>query len=51
VPDELVDETNLVGPREAIRDRLEAWQESGVTTLLISTMDLATVRTLAELVL
>ncbi len=51
VPDELVDETNLVGPREAIRDRLEAWQESGVTTLLISTMDVATVRTLAELVL
>jgi F420-dependent oxidoreductase-like protein len=51
VPDELVDETNLVGSREAIRDRLETWQESGVTTLLISTMDVATVRTLAELVL
>lgn len=51
VPDELVDETNLVGPREAIRDRLETWQKSGVTTLLISTMDIATVRTLAELVL
>jgi F420-dependent oxidoreductase-like protein len=51
VPDELVDETNLIGPRELIRDRLEAWKESGVTTLLISTMDIATVRTLAELVL
>jgi len=51
VPDELVDETNLVGSREAIRDRLAAWQESGVTTLLISTMDVETVRTLAELVL
>ena len=51
VPDALVDETNLVGPRAAIRDRLEAWQESGVTTLLVSTMDIATVRTLAELIL
>jgi F420-dependent oxidoreductase-like protein len=51
VPDRLVDETNLIGSREAIRDRLEAWRESGVTTLLISTLDVATVRTLAELVL
>ena len=51
VPDALVDETNLVGPPEAIRDRLEAWKESGVTTLLISTMDIETLRTLAELVL
>lgn len=51
VPDELVDETSLVGPKAAIRDRLEAWQESGVSTLLISTMDITTVRTLAELVL
>jgi F420-dependent oxidoreductase-like protein len=51
VPDALVDETNLVGPGEAIRDRLAAWQESGVTTLLISTMDITTVRTLAEFLL
>jgi len=51
VPDELVDETNLVGSREAIRDQLEAWQESGVTTMLVSTMDLTTMRTLAELLL
>lgn len=51
VPDQLVDETNLVGPKEAIRDRLEAWRDSGVTTLLVSTLDIATVRTLAELIL
>jgi len=51
VPDELVDETSLVGPKEAIRDRLDAWRESGVITLLISTMDMATVRTMAELLL
>jgi F420-dependent oxidoreductase-like protein len=27
VPDALIDETSLVGPKERIRDRLEAWKE------------------------
>ncbi len=27
VPDALIDETSLVGPKERIRDRLQAWQE------------------------
>ena len=51
VPDELVDLTSLVGSREMVRDRLEVWREAGVTSLLIGMTDLATVRTLAELVL
>jgi F420-dependent oxidoreductase-like protein len=51
VPDALVDEVALVGPHERIADRLEAWGESGVTTLLIQTTDLATLRVMAELVL
>jgi F420-dependent oxidoreductase-like protein len=51
VPDALVDEVALVGPRERIADRLDAWRESGVTTLLVQTMDRATLRTMAELVL
>jgi F420-dependent oxidoreductase-like protein len=51
VPDELVDELALVGPRERIADRLAAWRESGATTLLVSTPDPATVRALAGLVL
>ena len=51
VPDELVDEVSLVGSRSQIADRLEAWKESGVTTLLVSATDLATIRTMAELVL
>src|ERR687898_666075 len=34
VPDGLVDEVALVGPRERIADRLEAWREAGVATLL-----------------
>jgi F420-dependent oxidoreductase-like protein len=51
VPDELVDELALVGPRERIADRLAAWRESGATTLLVSTRDEQTVRTVAELAL
>ena len=49
VPDELVDELALVGPRERIADRLEAWKESGATTMLVSTRDAATLRAVAEL--
>jgi F420-dependent oxidoreductase-like protein len=51
VPDALVDEVALIGPRERIADRLEAWRESGVTTLLIQTHDRATLRVMAELML
>jgi F420-dependent oxidoreductase-like protein len=51
VPDELVDEMALVGPRERIAERLDAWRESGATTMLVSTRDAATVRALAELAL
>jgi F420-dependent oxidoreductase-like protein len=51
VPDALVDEVALVGPRERIADRLEAWRDSGVTTLLVQTHDRATLRTMAELLL
>ncbi|HUO46614.1 MAG TPA: LLM class F420-dependent oxidoreductase [Acidimicrobiia bacterium] len=51
VPDQLVDELCLVGPAGRIRDRLEAWQESGVSGLAIGTFDLTTLRTLAELAL
>ena len=51
VPDRLVDEVALVGPRERIADRLEAWRESGATTLLVATRDPVALRTMAELVL
>jgi len=51
VPDALVDEVSLVGPKERIADRIAAWEESGVTTLLAATTDLASIRTLAELLL
>jgi F420-dependent oxidoreductase-like protein len=51
VPDAFVDEVALVGPRERIADRLDAWRASGATTLLVSTRDRETLRTLADLVL
>jgi F420-dependent oxidoreductase-like protein len=51
VPDELIDAVALVGPRERIRDRLDAWREAGANTLLVTTHDVETLRTMAELVL
>ena len=44
MPDRFVDEVALVGSREQIADRLAAWRESGATTLLVSTRDVATLR-------
>jgi alkanesulfonate monooxygenase SsuD/methylene tetrahydromethanopterin reductase-like flavin-dependent oxidoreductase (luciferase family) len=51
VPDELVDATALVGPRERIAERLEAWKDSSVDTMLIGSGQVDALRTLAELVL
>jgi F420-dependent oxidoreductase-like protein len=50
IPTELVEQLTLIGPKEKIRDDLDAWRESIVTTLLIGG-DPATLRTAAELVL
>ncbi len=36
VPDELVDEMNLVGPEARIRERYRAWEDAGVTTMVVS---------------
>ena len=50
VPDDLVDEVALCGPRERIRERLAEWKTSGVTTLMVAG-DAEAVRTMAELTL
>ena len=50
VPSELIEKLTLIGPKEKIRDDLEAWRESSVTTLLLGG-DPQTLRTAAELVL
>ena len=49
VPDALVDEVTLCGPRERIRERLALWKDAGVTTLMVSG-DVESLRTVAELV-
>lgn len=51
VPDALVDEVALCGPKERVAERLTLWRNSPITTLNFMTTDLPTVRTLAELVL
>ncbi len=50
IPAALIDELSLIGSHEKIRDDLERWRSSIVTTLLVSG-DEATLRTAAELVL
>ncbi|MGQ0826464.1 MAG: LLM class F420-dependent oxidoreductase [Actinomycetota bacterium] len=51
VPDAFADEISLVGPVERIRDRLAAWEDSPVTTLLVHAGSTDQLRALAELVL
>ena len=50
VPDALVDEVALCGPRERIRELLAEWRSSGVTTLMVAADRLAA-RTMAEFAL
>jgi alkanesulfonate monooxygenase SsuD/methylene tetrahydromethanopterin reductase-like flavin-dependent oxidoreductase (luciferase family) len=50
VPDRFVDEVALVGPKERIRERLEAYRASGATTLLVSTRQVEALRAVAEVV-
>jgi len=55
VPDALIDETSLIGPRERIRDRLEAWKEVAkerrVGTLLLAGATSEALRIVAEAIL
>jgi F420-dependent oxidoreductase-like protein len=51
VPTRMVEEMALIGPVDKIRDELELWKSSIVTTMLLGTRDAAMLRTMAELVL
>jgi len=51
VPDAFADEISLVGPPERIRERLQAFESTPVTTLLVFGQDAAKIRQVAELVL
>ena len=54
VPLEFIDQTSLIGPKERIMERLQAYHEAGVTTLNVAThartqeARLQTLRTMAE---
>lgn len=48
VPDALVDDVALCGPRERIHERLAEWKAAGVTTLMVGG-DTTAVRAIAEL--
>jgi F420-dependent oxidoreductase-like protein len=48
VPDALADEISLCGPPARIRDRLQAWRDTPVTSLVVMTRDPAVLRFLAE---
>ncbi len=51
VPDAFADEISLVGPIERIAERLEIWEKSAITTMIIGANDIDTMRKMAELVL
>ena len=48
VPDQFADEISLVGPPARIRERLQAWKGTPITTLLAGTRDAATLQVLAD---
>ena len=51
VPDSFADEISLCGSRDRIKERIQAWRETPVTSLLVGGGDVETLRTIAELVL
>jgi len=51
VPDALVDDVALCGPKERIKERLELWRNSPITTLNITTFSIEGLQIMAELVL
>jgi alkanesulfonate monooxygenase SsuD/methylene tetrahydromethanopterin reductase-like flavin-dependent oxidoreductase (luciferase family) len=51
VPDALVDEIALCGPKERIKERLARWTGSGVTTMICAVGQEEALRVMAELAL
>ncbi|WP_310963627.1 LLM class F420-dependent oxidoreductase [Nocardioides terrisoli] len=49
IPDELVDDMHIVGDAGYVRERVAAWEETGVTTLLLSLRSADEVRQVAAL--
>jgi F420-dependent oxidoreductase-like protein len=51
VPQDFADEISLVGPPSRIRERLDAWEKTPITTLIVSAQDNEQMRQIADLVL
>ena len=51
VPDDFADEISIVGPPSRIKERLEAWEQSPVTTLLVAGRDPEQLKVVRDLVL
>ncbi|MDX1687141.1 MAG: LLM class F420-dependent oxidoreductase [Candidatus Promineifilaceae bacterium] len=49
IPGGLIDEVALVGPKERVKERLQLWQESPITTLNMMIGDVETLRTMVEI--
>jgi F420-dependent oxidoreductase-like protein len=49
IPDELIDMVSLCGPRDAVRDRLTAFREAGVGTLMVTPMAFTTEERISQL--
>ncbi|MGH9390157.1 MAG: LLM class flavin-dependent oxidoreductase, partial [Vicinamibacteria bacterium] len=50
VPNALVDEVALCGPKERIAERLQAWKDAGVSTLIVTLHDTSAMKVMAEVV-
>jgi F420-dependent oxidoreductase-like protein len=51
VPDRFADEIALVGPKERIKERLQEWKKTPITSMLLGCREVETLRVMAELVL
>ena len=49
IPDELIDAVSLCGPREVVRERLQAFEQAGVGTLMITPMAFTAEERIAQL--
>lgn len=49
IPDELVDDMHIIGTAGEVRERVAQWEETGVTTLMLSCRSPEEVRSVAEL--
>ncbi len=49
IPDELVDDMHIIGTAGEVKEKVAAWEETGVTTLMVSLGSADEVRKIAEL--